>query len=137
MMPYRASQNRAKEVDMSVTTEYKTRKGALLAQLEHTKIGPGRYRVEGYEVLASDRVWNVLEPNGTVQNHDTLTDALEWIAAQIDTAKREQASEGSPRQRKPRKQPMSRADRRALGSRNSRRAGKRGAVLRNRRKGGA
>jgi hypothetical protein len=136
-MPYRASQNRAKEVDMSVTTEYKTRKGALLAQLEHTKIGPGQYLVEGLTVFAADRVWTILDPQGIGHDHDTLTDALEWIAAQIDTAKREQASEGSPRQRKPRKQPMSRADRRALGSRNSRRAGKRGAVLRNRRKGGA
>lgn len=122
---------------MSVTTEYKTRKGALLAQLEHTKIGPGQYLVEGLTVFAADRVWTILDPQGIGHDHETLTDALEWIAERIDEAKLlrlERTDEGNVR---PRKQPMSRADRRALGSRNSRRAGKRGAVLRNRRKGGA
>lgn len=115
----------------TITVQYKTRKGALLAQLEHEKVSAGRYRVEGYTVLVTRSGWDIFQAESVVHDVGTLTDALEWIAAQLDTVPSE------PRRPKPRKQAMSRKDRRALGTRNSRRSGKRGAVLRNRRKGGA
>jgi hypothetical protein len=62
--------------------EYKTRRGALLAQLEHSCAEPGVWKIEGLEVLQmhDNRRWYVEEISSKRGWFDTFTDALEAIA---------------------------------------------------------
>lgn len=79
--------------------EHKTRKGALLAQLEWSRKGPGRYLVEGYDVECTRRAqglyagrWEVRRViflsggRSETQRHTTtsFTDALDWIATRLE-----------------------------------------------------
>jgi hypothetical protein len=70
-----------------VTVDHLTERGALLASMEWRKVYAGRYRVEGYTVNRR-RVrhptmtwWEVVEVG---QQFQTFTDALKWIADQIN-----------------------------------------------------
>lgn len=65
---------------MSVDREFKTRRGALLAQMEHKRQPDGTYLVEGYTVGADDGAWIVFEGN---HRFKTFTDALEWIGEEV------------------------------------------------------
>lgn len=59
--------------------DYKTRRGALLATMEHRRQPDGSWLVEGYSI----------EPYGLRgfriedEQFDTLTAALEWVAEEI------------------------------------------------------
>jgi hypothetical protein len=65
-----------------MTTEHKTRRGALLAQLEWRRDGPGVYQVEGrYVERRPGGMWWV--EGAAAQGlcwFASFTDALEWIA---------------------------------------------------------
>lgn len=82
--------------------EYKTRRGALLADLEWGKVGPGEYLVEGYTVTCVRKAAGLYAGRWTVRRTFHLggglsrtdrhtatnfTDALEWIATEIERRK--------------------------------------------------
>lgn len=67
--------------------EYKTRRGALLAQLEHRRIAPGHWVVEGHEVIQHDDrgLWRVNGKHGenALGVFSTFTEGLEAIAERL------------------------------------------------------
>ena len=71
-----------------MSTTHLSERGALLARLEHSKLGPGQYLVEGYHVercRPAPFPWLVEggEANGVFP---TLTDALRWIDYEVHGA---------------------------------------------------
>jgi hypothetical protein len=79
--------------------EYRTRKGALLAQLEWSRSAPGEYLVEGYNVRCAIKAaglyagrWEIRRTTflsggrSATERHTatSFTDALEWIATQLE-----------------------------------------------------
>jgi hypothetical protein len=71
--------------------EYATRKGALLARLEHNRVEPGHWIVEGYRVKRGPKYWRawsltggvrlaVIENSMNVCVWVTFTEVLEIIA---------------------------------------------------------
>lgn len=72
-----------------------TRRGALFAALECDKRGPGHYWVEGHDVVHvvrksttpwGNRVdhWEVSRDGKRVARRENFTEALEWIAEQLE-----------------------------------------------------
>lgn len=73
--------------------DHRTRKGALLAALEHKCERPGRWLVEGYVIYQGPKCWRVKDADGNrvtvregrmmVSVWVTFTEALEVVADRV------------------------------------------------------
>lgn len=68
-----------------MTTDYATRKGALLARMEHRCIEPGLWLVEGYQVRRSPTGWIIVWEFGvSFEKFVTFEDAIQAVADKIE-----------------------------------------------------